>query len=223
MQPRIYTYKITFEEVPYYYYGAKKEKYFNQKYFGSPITNKWCWELYTPKKQILEIFDYTDAGYIKALEVEKRLITHFLNDKWCLNENVGGVMSITSAKKGGEKCRDEKIGIFSYSKKQLSNNGKKAGKKVVEEKKGFHSFTKEQRVEVGNKTKDLKKGIFAYSKEQLSVNGKKGGSIGGKISGKITSSQRWMCLETGFVSTPGPLSRYQKKQGIDTSKRKRIA
>ena len=28
--PRIYTYKITFEEVPYYYYGSKKEKYYNQ-------------------------------------------------------------------------------------------------------------------------------------------------------------------------------------------------
>jgi hypothetical protein len=24
--PRIYTYKITFEEVPYYYYGMKAEK-----------------------------------------------------------------------------------------------------------------------------------------------------------------------------------------------------
>jgi hypothetical protein len=50
MQPRIYTYKITFEEVPYYYYGSKKEKVFDEEYCGSPVTNKWCWELYTPKK-----------------------------------------------------------------------------------------------------------------------------------------------------------------------------
>ncbi len=57
MQPRIYTYKITFEEVPYYYYGSKKEKVFNEEYWGSPVTNKWCWELYTPKKQVLEIID----------------------------------------------------------------------------------------------------------------------------------------------------------------------
>jgi hypothetical protein len=42
--PRIYTYKITFEEVPYYYYGSKKERYCNQNYFGSPVTNKWCWD-----------------------------------------------------------------------------------------------------------------------------------------------------------------------------------
>ena len=56
--PRIYLYKITFEEVPYYYYGVKKEKYFNEEYWGSPYTNKWCWELYTPKKQILQFFDF---------------------------------------------------------------------------------------------------------------------------------------------------------------------
>ena len=36
MQPRIYTYKITFEEVPYYYYGSKKEKVFNEA-----IENNW--------------------------------------------------------------------------------------------------------------------------------------------------------------------------------------
>jgi hypothetical protein len=35
-------------------------------------------------------------------------------------------------------------------------------------------------------------------------------------------SQRWECLITGYVSTPGPLSRYQKARGIDTSQRRRI-
>ena len=59
--PRIYLYKITFEEVPYYYYGVHREKKYNEKYWGSPKTNKWCWKLYTPKKQILQLFDYTDV------------------------------------------------------------------------------------------------------------------------------------------------------------------
>ena len=40
--PRIYIYKITFDEVLYYYYGVHKEKYFNQEYWGSPVTHKWC-------------------------------------------------------------------------------------------------------------------------------------------------------------------------------------
>ena len=123
--PRIYLYKITFEEVPYYYYGIKKEKYFNEEYWGSPKTNKWCWELYTPKKQILELFDYTDEGYIKAQEVEKRIISPVLNDKWCLNENVGGTFSLKICKEGGKK--GYRNGIFK-SKHLLSEYGKKGGK-----------------------------------------------------------------------------------------------
>jgi len=42
-------------------------------------------------------------------------------------------------------------------------------------------------------------------------------------SAKNVNSQRWMCLETGFISTSGPLTKYQKARGIDTSKRKRIS
>lgn len=36
------------------------------------------------------------------------------------------------------------------------------------------------------------------------------------------NEQKWECLETGFVSTAGGLSHYQKKRGIDKTKRKRI-
>ena len=36
------------------------------------------------------------------------------------------------------------------------------------------------------------------------------------------NSQRWMCLETGHISNPGALAKYQRARGIDTSKRKRI-
>jgi hypothetical protein len=56
--PRIYLYKITFEEVPYYYYGVHKEKKFDEYYVGTPVTHKWCWELYTPKKQIQNSLEY---------------------------------------------------------------------------------------------------------------------------------------------------------------------
>jgi hypothetical protein len=35
------------------------------------------------------------------------------------------------------------------------------------------------------------------------------------------NSQRWMCLETGFITTSGPLTLYQRKRGIDTSKNNR--
>lgn len=222
--PRIYTYKITFEEVPYYYYGVHKEKYFNQEYFGSPYTHKWCWEIYTPKKQILEIFDFTDEGWVEAQEVEKRLIKTFYNtDKWCLNENCGGRFSINhqirAGSIGANKCKELGIGIYAFTLEQKGENGKKAKELGV----GVHSLSKEQLSENGKlggsiggkKSKELGLGIHGRTKEQMTEDGKRGI--------RITNFQKWMCLETGFITNPGNLTKYQKRRDIDTSKRRRVA
>jgi hypothetical protein len=222
--PRIYTYKITFEEVPYYYYGVKKEEYYNQEYWGSPKTNKWCWELYTPKKQILELFDFTDEGWLEANKVEQRLIKPvFNNDKWCLNACCAGTFSIKQARIAGKnsakKQYEEKIGIHGRTKEQMIEDGKKGGYRSYELGVGIYGLTEEQRSENGkksgkiggNKAKELKVGIFALTPEQRSENSKK------------LNSQRWMCLETGYVSNAGALTRFQKYRGIDTSKRVRVS
>lgn len=207
--PRIYLYKITFEEIPYYYYGVKKEEYYNQKYFGSPIEHKWCWELYTPKKQILEFFDYTDEGYIKAQEIEKKLIKLFINDKWCLNENVGGIISIERCRKGGimmgNYLYENGLGIHGLTKEQRVENGKK-GNKEGKRKSGKNAYL-------------MKTGIHAFTPEEKSETGKKGGKIGGSI----VCSQRWRCLVTGYIAAAGPLASYQKARGIDKSLRERLS
>jgi hypothetical protein len=204
--PRIYIYKITFEEVLYYYYGVHKEKKFDEYYVGTPVTHKWCWELYTPKKQILEVFEYSDEGWLEANEIEKRLIRPFFNtDKWCLNESCGGIFSIQHQSNAG------KIG------------GRKSGKKQKELGIGIHGLTEEQGIENrkkgGNKTKELGLGIHGLTKQQKIENARNGG----KVSGKNVGNQKWMCIETGFVSNPGGLTRYQKSKNIDTSKRVRIS
>jgi hypothetical protein len=252
--PRIYTYKITFEEVPYYYYGVHKEKYFDEKYWGTPVTHKWCWEFYTPKKQILEIFDYTDEGWLEAQEVERRLIRPVFNtDKWCLNEVCGGVISfltlseggkmggatnaknktgvcgrskekmIEDGKKGAKKVVELAIGIHSLTPEQRMENGRKSGKIQYKNKIGIHALTTNQRKQNGKKSYQLGMGIASLNKDEMSKNGRKGGKIGGKISGKNVGNQKWECLETGYISNPGGLSRYQKARGIDTTKRKRIS
>jgi hypothetical protein len=290
--PRIYIYKITFEEVPYYYYGVHKETIFGEEYCGSPKTNKWCWELYTPKKQILQLFDFTDEGWLEALEVEKRLIKPVYNtDKWCLNKNCGGKVSLEicrnsgkitgkkskelgmgvhgrtkeqmtkDGKKGGkisgQKHKKNKTGICGRTKEKMSEDGKKGGKKAKELGLGICGFTTEQRMENGKKynkkggkkTKELGVGIFGLTAEQTIENGKKGGKkakelglgihgltpeqksenakkagkMGGSTGGKKSSSQKWKCLETGYVSNSGALSRYQRARGIDTSKRIRLS
>jgi hypothetical protein len=259
--PRIYTYKITFKEVPYYYYGSKKEKYYNQEYFGSPKTNKWCWEFYTPKKQILEFFEFSDEGYIEAQGVEKRLIKPVYNtDKWCLNESCGGQISLKVRRETGKKLYGEKKGIFALTTEQKSEAGKVGGKKVAKmnEQNGtaIYGMSKEQKSEAGkvggkiggkkssSKNKENKLGIFSMTSEELSFAGRKGGKIGGRNSQKTlrenklgiyaitpdeqrkivakTNSQKWMCLGTGYITTSGPLTIYQRAKGIDTSKRKRI-
>jgi len=278
--PRIYLYKITFEEVPYYYYGVHKEKKFDEYYVGTPVTHKWCWDFYTPKKQILQLFDFTDGGWIEAQEIEKQLIKPFFNtDKWCLNENVGGYFSLEASRKnarivglkhkenatgfcgrtpeqmsedgrkGGLKIKENGTGIFAQTPEELRELGRRNGLKNKENGTGIFAQTPEQRRETGRKSglkhKENGTGIFAQTPEQRSEHSRKIGlknkengigfynrtpkqhsedSIkGGKIGGKKTSSQRWECTETGFVTNAGSLTTYQKKRDIDTSKRKRIS
>jgi hypothetical protein len=206
--PRIYTYKITFVGTPYYYYGVHKEKKFEEEYWGTPKTHKWCWKFYEPEKQILELFDYTDGGWEEAQLVEKRLIRPVLNEKFCLNESCGGFLSIEQKRMGGRiggkitgrKNWDDGIGLATISKEQRVENGRKASKK-----------DKSRAGKIGAKRlRELGNGIFSLTKQQRSETCKK------------VATQKWMCLETGYVSNPAGLSRYQRARGIDTSKRKRI-
>jgi len=39
----------------------------------------------------------------------------------------------------------------------------------------------------------------------------------------LISNKLWMCLETGFTTNPGSLTLYQRKRGIDTSKRVKVS
>jgi hypothetical protein len=191
--PRIYTYKITFEEVPYYYYGVHKEKYSNQEYWGTPITHKWCWDFYTPKKQILEVFDYTDESWLEAQKIEKRIIRPFLNDNWCLNEGCGGKysskLSSKAGKIGGQKTYEMRVGVHGRTKEQMSIDGKKRGQKTYELGIGIHAQTPKERRELAKKA----------------------------------AAQKWLCLETGFITNAGNLTQYQRARNINTSKRVRLS
>lgn len=295
MQPRIYTYKITFKEVPHYYYGVHKEKRYDEEYWGSPVTHKDYWINYTPQKEIIEFFDFSDEGWELAHNKETELIRPVYNsDPYCLNEHCGGKISLSIlrevGRKNGKKTAkyliENKLGIHGWTKEQFVEHGRKNGKKLRDLKLGIFSLTPEQRSQNSKKSDEVNRrnntGIYALTREQKSIGGRKGGKIGGKVSGnknkelrkgycgltleerraagrigglisgakvgpenrelkrgicgmtkeekgaagkkgsKNTNSQKWMCLETGFISTPGPLSHYQKSRGIDTSKRIKI-
>jgi hypothetical protein len=137
-----------------------------------------------------------------------RLIRPVLNEKFCLNESCGGFLSIEQKRMGGRiggkitgrKNWDDGIGLATISKEQRVENGRKASKK-----------DKSRAGKIGAKRlRELGNGIFSLTKQQRSETCKK------------VATQKWMCLETGYVSNPAGLSRYQRARGIDTSKRKRI-
>lgn len=123
------------------------------------------------------------------------------------------------AKRNSRKNKENKVGIFALTKEELSENGKKGGKISGQKCKklgiGIFSMDEEERAEAnkigGKKIKELGIGIFGMSQEER------------KETVAKTNSQKWMCLDTGYVTNSGALTRYQKARGIDTSKRRRLS
>jgi hypothetical protein len=160
---------------------------------------------------------------------------------------------ILNGKKGGEKAKEFGLGFHSLTKEQLSENSKRMVEKHRKTGTGLFTLTDEQRRKGGLKNKELGLGMFSMDEKQKQIIRSEAGKIGGKRAaelkvgahgrtkeqmiedakklpksvriraGKTTSSQRWMCLETKYITTPGALTNYQRAKGIDTSKRIRIS
>ena len=107
-------------------------------------------------------------------------------------------------------------------------NGPIQGKKHFENKTGMFSpdapkqeWARSGGLITGPRSLLNRTGLFgegAVTFETCSKGGKSGGSKGGRS----TSSQKWRCLETGHITTPGALTNYQRKRGISTDLRERI-
>lgn len=193
MKPRIYVYKITFADAPYYYFGVHKERKFDEYYMGSPITHKEIWKKYKPQKEILKTFDNTVDGWHAACKLEKNLIRPVYNkDHHCLNENCGGAISIDVCRNNGLMAKDNKLGIYGLTEEDRKEYAKQGG--------------------IALKSKKL--GIHANTSEQHSMNARK--------AAKITNSLRYQCTITKRITTPGALTNYQKARNIDTSNRVRL-
>jgi len=186
---------VTFEEIPDWYWGVHKEEKYGEPYLGSPKTHKWKWEFYTPHLQICEFFPYTDEGWTQARKIEDSCILPDLNNPLCLNEHVGGLMSLETSRKGG------KNGGGKGDKEAQRRNGLSA----KDNKKGFHAPGMNSK---GGKTTQQRHPNHS--------------SEAGKLGAVTQHKQLWRCLVTGHITTPAPLSRYQKARGIDTNLRERV-
>jgi hypothetical protein len=165
--PRIYTYKVTFEEIPHWYWGVHKEKKFGETYLGSPVTHKWMWDFYTPCLQICEEFPYTDEGWMEALGVEKRLILPDLNDTLCLNEGCGARVSLEISRKTALRLHEEK------TPEGKSKHAVKMVEKSLEEKDEFGRSV--VCVKGALKAMELRVGVTARTPQKMSEDGRKGG------------------------------------------------
>jgi hypothetical protein len=190
MQPRIYTYKVTFEEIPDWYWGVHKEKKYGEPYLGSPDTHAWKWEFYTPYLQICEIFPYTDEGWNEACKIEKRCIKPDLNNPLCLNENVGGHVSLEIRKKNGVVSGNNHVvnqtGFLnpSYlSSDKRKEDYKERGLKTFSRGTGCFQPGAQSRggVTSGNTHALNGTGVCGQTPEKMTENGLKGGSISGPI------------------------------------------
>jgi hypothetical protein len=198
---RIYTYKITFEEVPYWYWGVHKERKFGKMYLGSPKTHKWMWEFYTPKIQILEFFPNTEEGWKEANLVEKRLIKFDLNNPLCLNENCGGCISLARRSEGG------KIG------------GKKTHEKKDKNGKSLHALnTLNKEKDENGKSVNAVKGA-EKTHEKKDENGK---SLAGVKGGTKTAAQIWESTIDCFRGSAGNVAYHNKANGWDPNARIRV-
>jgi len=213
MSPRIYVYKVTFEEVPHWYWGVHKEKKHGEKYLGTPVSHKWMWTFYTPRVQILQFFD----DWAEAKLIEDRLIRPDLNNPLCLNEAVGFHMSLDSCSKGGvsavKLAKERKIGFYGPKTDLQLESSKREGQNLSQ-------YSVENGTRVGKENVLLGRGIWSLSEEELLLHC----SEGGKIGGAITGSQKWEDPEHPELGQKPAcvLVQMQKRRGFPHGRENRV-
>ncbi len=242
--PRIYTYKVTFEEIPDWYWGAHKEKKYEEFYLGSPDTHAWKWEFYTPCLEILELFPHTNEGWIEARKVEDRCILPDLNNPLCLNEHVGGCMSLDACRRGAKKTNEiihAERDALGRSVQGVKNSGRllaekdDLGRSVSAVKGGIAAH--QEKDDLGRSVNGVKNAKRLHEeKDDLgrSVQGVKnakrlheekddlGRSVNGVKNAEKTHKQIWESTMDGFRSHSGAVAQHNKANGWDPSARVRI-
>lgn len=210
---RYYTYKITFKDLPgYFYYGRKKDN--GKPYFGSPKTWRHLWDQFEPEIQILQWYK-TEKEVQKA---EDALIGHTWKQRWngrrySLNRNHGGHIDEERCseigKIGGITTFNKKKGLFDLTNKEKVREGNKKG--------GTKAGNK-----VGPENKEKGRGWFnPANKEKIKEGGRKGGNTRGKQLNRPV-----VCKETGIVyqstkeakrktGNRGNISRSARSNGVD--------
>ena len=243
----IYLYKITFEEIPHFYWGIHLNRVLEDTYMGSPCTFSELWEIYTPIKQIFFYFEPTEEGWETARETEEKVIRSTWDTPLSLNRNAGGSFSLiqqrenaqAALKKNGDnhgtrnpeilqKCLEtqEKNGTRFFTPEQCDRG------RETQKEQGLGYFDPEKRLLGLNTQREQGTGLFDTERKRERI--QRDSELGEGLyspennqkrseSAQRINSQVWECLHSGHRSNPGGLSKFQNARDIDTSLRRRIS
>ena len=160
--------------------------------------------------------DHTVQGLLQSVELDQLCFYYKANKKDLYNlethypEYLPLFQQLKSqfSRRLGKKTFELGVGVHAPGVR--SAGGKKAA--VTNQANSTSIFAPGMQSAGGKKSVELKLGCHAPGRQ----------SAGGKKGGKIVGNQRWQCLVTGHITTPGPLSRYQKARGIDTKLRVKL-
>ena len=129
---RYYTYKVTFKDLPgYFYFGKHKDD--GKPYTGTPKTWKHLWDQFEPEVQVLCWYETWE----EASRAEDSIIRETWDSHYSLNESVGPKVSLDRLREGGrravETLKKEKLGIFDPGNKEiLRENGRNNSRRKME-------------------------------------------------------------------------------------------
>ena len=235
-----YTY-YSYEEWGKGYFGSRTCECLPEddiKYFGS-----FADKTFNPTHKIIIKDDYSTRAEADADEIllhdyfEVDINPHFANRarQTSTKFRLPKEKAVEIGRVNGKKSKELGVGVHGRTKEQMTEDGKKGAQKVKELGIGIFSLTSEELSASAKKA--YANGLAKLPKEVRSEYGRMGARTQMKNGtgifsltpeqkselAKRNNAQKWMCLETGYVSNSGGLSKYQKAKNIDTSKRKRIS
>jgi len=197
---------------------------------GSPKTHRWMWDFYTPHIQILELFPYTEEGWIEAGEMEDRLIQADFDNPLNLNEHWGSCISIQQRKKGATivGSQNVELGRGIYAPGFMESHQRNLHEKLKKEGKSF--WDKEWQQQYQQRRRE--EGSFFYDPEwQKKVKDEqKEAGIGffaiesKRKGGQVTNSTLWedpLHPELGAHHF-NRLKALQRKQGLPSGRENRV-
>jgi hypothetical protein len=211
---RFYTYAYLREDrTPYYIGKGKGNRAFIKSRKGVKPP-KDITRIIFLKQNITEEEAFKHEKYMIAVLGRKDLGTGILRNLTDGGQGSSGAIRSEEWKrniiKADEIRRKNQTGIYSVTPEKR----KEIDLFCKENEIGIYALTNDERKEIcrkgGKYCKENGLGIFAETKEDRSKRTTQ------------TNYQKWMCLETGFITNAGNLSRYQMRRGIDKSRRVRI-